>query len=230
MLIGNLALSRAIGDFEFKQNEALSPEEQVVTCKLIRRIKMHTSDDWLVGDPDIIDHEITKDDEFFVLACDGNKDDVICLCTYWRKLTVGIWDCMSNQEVVDFVRSGIAQDKTLDTICENMMDNCLADDQTSTGLGYDNMSVMVIAILNGKTEKEWYQWIKEKSNGSSNKTIPAPSTAANASDIPDSTPSKLTTPATPTATTPTTTPTATAAAAATTSSSPPTKDWRNYAF
>jgi hypothetical protein len=32
---GNLALSRAIGDFEFKQNEALSPKEQVVTCKLI---------------------------------------------------------------------------------------------------------------------------------------------------------------------------------------------------
>ncbi|GAN06897.1 protein phosphatase 2C [Mucor ambiguus] len=186
---GNLALSRAIGDFEFKQNETLSPEEQVVTCN-----------------PDIIDHEITKDDEFFVLACDG------------------IWDCMSNQEVVDFVRSGIAQDKTLDTICENMMDNCLADDQTSTGLGYDNMSVMVIAILNGKTEKEWYQWIKEKGNGSSNKTTTAPSTAVNASNIPDYAPSKLTAPASPFVTSPTpTTPTATQAAAATTPS-PPAKD------
>lgn len=30
---GNLALSRAIGDFEFKQNESLPQEEQVVTCK-----------------------------------------------------------------------------------------------------------------------------------------------------------------------------------------------------
>jgi hypothetical protein len=30
---GNLALSRAIGDFEFKQSENLSAEEQVVTCK-----------------------------------------------------------------------------------------------------------------------------------------------------------------------------------------------------
>lgn len=44
MSIGNLALSRAIGDFEFKQNEALSPEEQVVTCKLIQRIKMYKAD------------------------------------------------------------------------------------------------------------------------------------------------------------------------------------------
>lgn len=30
---GNLALSRAIGDFEFKQNDKLSPESQIVTCK-----------------------------------------------------------------------------------------------------------------------------------------------------------------------------------------------------
>ncbi|KAI8367262.1 phosphatase 2C-like domain-containing protein [Blakeslea trispora] len=124
---GNLALSRAIGDFEFKQNDSLPAEKQVVTC-----------------DPDIIDHKITKDDEFFVLACDG------------------IWDCMSNQDVVDFVRAGIAEDKTLEAICENMMDNCLADEQTSTGLGYDNMSVMIIAILNGKTKEDWYQSIKEK--------------------------------------------------------------------
>ena len=69
---------------------------------------------------------------------------------------------MSNQDVVDFVRSGIAEDKTLDKICESMMDHCLADEQTSSGLGYDNMSVMIIAILNGKSKEEWYQSIKEK--------------------------------------------------------------------
>lgn len=74
---------------------------------------------------------------------------------------------MSNQEVVDFVRAGVAEDKTLEKICEEMMDHCLADDQTSSGLGYDNMSVMVIGILNGKTENEWYQSIKEKAGGKS---------------------------------------------------------------
>ncbi|KAI8984493.1 phosphatase 2C-like domain-containing protein [Mycotypha africana] len=125
---GNLALSRAIGDFEFKQNDSLPAEKQVVTCV-----------------PDIIDHQITEEDEFFVLACDG------------------IWDCMSNQQVVDFIRDGIAEDKQLGTICEEIMDACLADDSTNTGLGYDNMSVMIIAILNGKqTEKDWYHWMKEK--------------------------------------------------------------------
>jgi hypothetical protein len=32
---GNLALSRAIGDFEFKQNDALPAEKQVVTSRFI---------------------------------------------------------------------------------------------------------------------------------------------------------------------------------------------------
>ncbi len=51
---GNLALSRAIGDFEFKKSADLSPEQQIVTAF-----------------PDVITHEITDDDEFLVIACDG---------------------------------------------------------------------------------------------------------------------------------------------------------------
>lgn len=51
---GNLALSRAIGDFEFKKSAELSPEQQIVTAF-----------------PDVIAHSITDDDEFLVIACDG---------------------------------------------------------------------------------------------------------------------------------------------------------------
>lgn len=51
---GNLALSRAIGDFEFKKSADLPPEAQVVTAF-----------------PDVNVHEISDDDEFLVLACDG---------------------------------------------------------------------------------------------------------------------------------------------------------------
>jgi serine/threonine protein phosphatase PrpC len=51
---GNLALSRAIGDFEFKKSAELSPEQQIVTAY-----------------PDVIVHEIADDDEFLVIACDG---------------------------------------------------------------------------------------------------------------------------------------------------------------
>ena len=51
---GNLALSRAIGDFEFKKSADLAPESQIVTAF-----------------PDVSIHEISDDDEFLVIACDG---------------------------------------------------------------------------------------------------------------------------------------------------------------
>lgn len=51
---GNLALSRAIGDFEFKKGADLAPEQQIVTAY-----------------PDVMVHELSDDDEFLVLACDG---------------------------------------------------------------------------------------------------------------------------------------------------------------
>lgn len=59
---GNLALSRAIGDFEFKKSAELSPEQQIVTAY-----------------PDVITHNISEDDEFLVIACDGKQN---CLCLY----------------------------------------------------------------------------------------------------------------------------------------------------
>jgi protein phosphatase 2C family protein 2/3 len=54
MLTGNLALSRAIGDFEFKNNHGLPAENQIVTAN-----------------PDIEVHELSNEDEFLILACDG---------------------------------------------------------------------------------------------------------------------------------------------------------------
>ncbi|KAI9026571.1 phosphatase 2C-like domain-containing protein [Phycomyces nitens] len=130
---GNLALSRAIGDFEFKRNDHLPAENQIVTCN-----------------PDIIEHTITDQDEFFVLACDG------------------IWDCMTNQEVVDFIRSELANKVPLEEICEEIMDHCLAPDCEGGGVGCDNMSIMIIGVLNGKTVDEWYDWMAKRTSGSKN--------------------------------------------------------------
>lgn len=47
-----------------------------------------------------------KEDEFMVLACDG------------------IWNFMSSQEVVDFVRPGIKEGKKLSKICEEVSETC----------------------------------------------------------------------------------------------------------
>jgi len=120
---GNLALSRAFGDFEFKQNMTLPPEEQAVTAN-----------------PDVTEHQLTEEDEFIVIACDG------------------IWDCMTSQDVVSFVRIHIAQGDSLRDICEKMMDHCLAP-SSSNGLGCDNMTVLIVGLLNGKTPAKWTESI-----------------------------------------------------------------------
>ncbi|EXL85038.1 protein phosphatase [Fusarium oxysporum f. sp. conglutinans race 2 54008] len=124
---GNLALSRAIGDFEFKKSAELSPENQIVTAY-----------------PDVEQHDLTDEDEFLVIACDG------------------IWDCQSSQAVVEFVRRGIAAKQELDKICENMMDNCLASNSETGGVGCDNMTMVIIGFLNGKTKEEWYEEIARR--------------------------------------------------------------------
>ncbi|KIW27248.1 uncharacterized protein PV07_07004 [Cladophialophora immunda] len=124
---GNLALSRAIGDFEFKKSADLSPEQQIVTAF-----------------PDVITHEVSSDDEFLVIACDG------------------IWDCQSSQAVVEFVRRGVAAKQELHLICENMMDNCLASNSETGGVGCDNMTMIVIGLLNGKSKEEWYEMISKR--------------------------------------------------------------------
>ncbi|GAA5830008.1 hypothetical protein JCM11251_006843 [Rhodosporidiobolus azoricus] len=124
---GNLALSRALGDFEFKQNANLSAEQQIVTA-----------------DPDITVHTHTAEDEFVVIACDG------------------IWDVLTSQQVIDYVRLAISHLTPLETICEEIMDRCLAPDSDWGGVGCDNMTMMVVAILGDRTKDEWYTWVKER--------------------------------------------------------------------
>merc|ERR1712001_541873 len=54
---GNLALSRAVGDFAFKSNQSLKPEDQIVS-----------------GSPEVQYRIVDKDWEFILLACDGIWD------------------------------------------------------------------------------------------------------------------------------------------------------------
>ncbi|RAL64380.1 hypothetical protein DID88_001856 [Monilinia fructigena] len=74
---------------------------------------------------DVTVHDITDDDEFLVVACDG------------------IWDCQSSQAVIEFVRRGIVAKQDLSKICENMMDNCLASNSETGGSGYDEIAKRV---------------------------------------------------------------------------------------
>lgn len=69
---------------------------------------------------------------------------------------------MTSQEVVTYVRKGIAEGTPLDALCEQTMDHCLASDSGMTGVGCDNMTMVIVAILNGKTLEEWYDHITQK--------------------------------------------------------------------
>ncbi|KAG0640503.1 phosphatase 2C-domain-containing protein [Tuber brumale] len=125
---GNLALSRAIGDFKYKRRADLPPEKQIVTAF-----------------PDVVIHEVSDDDEFLVIACDG------------------IWECQSSQAVIKFVRRGIAAKQELHTICENMMDQCLGSWDVTGGVGQDNMTMTVVALLkNMMIKEEWYDLIAKR--------------------------------------------------------------------
>ncbi|EDO15532.1 hypothetical protein Kpol_479p20 [Vanderwaltozyma polyspora DSM 70294] len=127
---GNLALSRAIGDFEFKSNDELSPEEQIVTCV-----------------PDVMEHSLDySKDDFVILACDG------------------IWDCLTSQECVDLVNYGISKgDMTLADISSRIIDVCCAPTTEGTGIGCDNMSIVIVALLKeNESEDEWFTRIRNK--------------------------------------------------------------------
>mmetsp|Transcript_24982 Transcript_24982/g.59454 ORF Transcript_24982/g.59454 Transcript_24982/m.59454 type:complete len:324 (-) Transcript_24982:110-1081(-) len=106
---GSLNLSRALGDLEFKGQDGLRPEEQLVSCV-----------------PDVVELELRDGDEFIVLACDG------------------VWDVMSNQEVVAFVRERILSGGDPKTVCEQLCDRCLAPDTNTPERGCDNISAMVV--------------------------------------------------------------------------------------
>jgi protein phosphatase 2C family protein 2/3 len=127
---GKLALSRAIGDFEFK-------DQPRVTSKAPQLFAV-------TANPEIIIRRLTSEDEFLVLACDG------------------IWDCATSQKVVGFIRRSIAEGQELDFICENFMNYCLADVNNMLGIGTDNMTIMIIGFLNGRTKKEWYELIRTR--------------------------------------------------------------------
>ena len=87
---GNLALSRALGDFIFKRNTDKRAEEQVVTgendCSSIEK-----TPSFRLAAPDVVVKTINENWEFILLACDG------------------IWDVLSNEEVLKFVRTRVAQ-------------------------------------------------------------------------------------------------------------------------
>ncbi|XP_048481383.1 probable protein phosphatase 2C T23F11.1 isoform X5 [Plutella xylostella] len=108
---GNLALSRALGDYVFKRNSRLSARDQVVTAY-----------------PDVQVRQLTDDWEFIVIACDG------------------IWEVLSNEEVISFCRARLLSGWEPTAVCEALMQRCLAPNCATGGVGCDNMTVLIVCF------------------------------------------------------------------------------------
>jgi len=105
---GALAMSRALGDFFFKQNIDSPLHKQIVTAI-----------------PDVIICK-QKELEFLVLACDG------------------VFDMMTNTEVIKFVRNKLAQKIHPKEICQRLLEVCIAEQPSTSLPGCDNVTVTII--------------------------------------------------------------------------------------
>jgi hypothetical protein len=103
---GSLAVSRALGDYEYKNVEGKGPCEQLVS-----------------PEPEIsVEPKDEAHDEFMVLACDG------------------VWDVMSNEDLVEFIRSRLRITNDLASICNQVIDTCLYKGSR------DNMSMVLVTF------------------------------------------------------------------------------------
>ena len=113
--LGNLALSRALGDFVYKRDGNRAQDEQIVIGNVC--ITWASCDAIFVlpvAKPEVMIKQLTPNHEFIVLACDGKYSVWGCGCVV--HVITGIWDVMTNEEVIEFVRSAIAEGTQPDTV------------------------------------------------------------------------------------------------------------------
>eukprot|EP00933_Yihiella_yeosuensis_P081191 TRINITY_DN94752_c0_g1_i1.p1 TRINITY_DN94752_c0_g1~~TRINITY_DN94752_c0_g1_i1.p1 ORF type:complete len:444 (-),score=59.06 TRINITY_DN94752_c0_g1_i1:244-1575(-) len=118
---GDLSLSRAIGDLEFKRNENLRPDEQIVSCV-----------------PEVHSVRRQSNDEFLLLACDGVWDVMESQeAVNFVSGHLGPRNSWSSRLV-----SG---ELVLSDILSKLLDRCLSPnlDQTE-GYGGDNMTAILV--------------------------------------------------------------------------------------
>lgn len=108
-------------------NGNLNLSRSIGDLKYKQLVNVTPQEQMITADPDITTTVLENEDEFMILACDG------------------IWDILSNQDAVDFVREGISNGLSDKEIVESAFKRCISDDPKMTsGLGGDNMTFMLV--------------------------------------------------------------------------------------
>uniref|UniRef100_A0A0E0KSE6 protein-serine/threonine phosphatase n=1 Tax=Oryza punctata TaxID=4537 RepID=A0A0E0KSE6_ORYPU len=94
--------------------------------------KLRPEQQLLTCSPEIRTEQLTGDCEFLVIACDG------------------VWDVLSNQAVVDFVRLHLNNGVELSVICESLLQEAITQDPPSM----DNMSVILVRFLHSDDNRK----------------------------------------------------------------------------
>lgn len=123
-------------------NGLLAPARALGDFFYKQRPDLDPKDQIVTAFPEVKTHSVTADDEFIVLACDG------------------IWDVLSSQQVIDAVRRQIASGASLQECTEYLLEACLAPQ--FGGVGCDNMTVVIIALLRGRSIDEWRATIAQR--------------------------------------------------------------------
>ena len=74
----------------------------------------------------------------------------------------GIWDCLTNEQAVQYVRSRI-DSKTPTEIGKEMLDEIISvDPRVTQGIGGDNMTIMIIDLQpNRRSYRQREEWLSK---------------------------------------------------------------------
>lgn len=151
-----LALSRAFGDYKFKlpwlqlaapgnNNSFLEQNRKLVKNNLVAlppELFQVTVEPELM----IYDLQALSLPEFVVLACDG------------------IWDCYTNSQLIGIIRKKLRDRWSLQHVTEYILNDCISMASSATGIGFDNMTLLIIAIHPGSTIEEWSIMMEKRVN------------------------------------------------------------------
>jgi len=125
----------------YRVNGDLSLSRAIGDLRYKQNANLKPQEQLISATPDVRVFRRQPNDEFMVLACDG------------------VWDVISSQQAVDFVRSRLADilDGSLrpEAVAESILDACLSPDLATTGgLGGDNMTLQLVVFANECTMQQ----------------------------------------------------------------------------